>query len=319
MRKYLDGTTSSSLYEARLGCEKFKKEVHAYSVAYSFNEIRQIRQYADKIIFNSISQLQMFNRFAGGLEIGLRVNPGISFSCFDLANPARRYSRLGVIDKNSLSKVLPLIDGIMFHFNCENNDFENFSLSLDFISKHYGALLKELKWMSLGGGIFFTKDGYPVDKFCKKIKEFSEKFAIQIYFEPGEAVITQSAELVTKILDIVHNGLDSAIVDSSIEAHMLDLLTYRLNAKIKSKNTGSFRYQIAGRSCLAGDVFGTYRFKARLKVGNILRINDAAGYTMVKKNWFNGLSMPSIVVKRLNGSIDVIHNFEYKDFVNSLS
>ncbi|MCK9573440.1 MAG: carboxynorspermidine decarboxylase [Candidatus Omnitrophica bacterium] len=319
MRKYLDGTTSSSLYEARLGCEKFKKEVHAYSVAYSFNEIRQIRQYADKIIFNSISQLQMFNRFAGGLEIGLRVNPGISFSCFDLANPARRYSRLGVIDKNSLSKVLPLIDGIMFHFNCENNDFENFSLSLDFISKHYGALLKELKWMSLGGGIFFTKDGYPVDKFCKKIKEFSEKFAIQIYFEPGEAVITQSAELVTKILDIVHNGMDIAIVDSSIEAHMLDLLTYRLNAKIKSKNTGSFRYQIAGRSCLAGDVFGTYRFKARLKVGNILRINDAAGYTMVKKNWFNGLSMPSIVVKRLNGSIDVIHNFEYKDFVNSLS
>ncbi len=122
----------------------------------------------------------------------------------------------------------------------------------------------------------------------------------------------------TKILDIVNNGIDIAVVDSSTEAHMLDLLTYRLDAKIKSKG-GRFRYQIAGRSCLAGDVFGTYRFKSRLKAGNILRINDAAGYTMVKKNWFNGLPMPSIAVKGLNGKIEVIRNFEYIDFVNSLS
>lgn len=319
IRKYLDGTTSSSLYEARLGYEKFKKEVHAYSVAYSSREIKQVRRYADKIIFNSISQLTMFRRYAGNAEIGLRVNPGISFSCFDLADPARRYSRLGVTDKNALAKILPLIDGIMFHFNCENDDFENFSSNLDSISRKYAGLLKELKWVSFGGGIYFTKDGYPLDRFCKKIKEFSSKFAVQIYFEPGEAVITQSAELVTKILDIVHNGMDIAIVDSSIEAHMLDLLTYRLSAKIKSDDTGRFRYQIAGRSCLAGDVFGTYRFKTRLKIGNVLRINDAAGYTMVKKNWFNGLSMPSIVVKRLDGTIDVIRNFEYKDFINSLS
>lgn len=319
MRKYLDGTTSSSLYEARLGYEKYKKEVHAYSVAFSAEEIRQVKQYADKIIFNSVSQLQMFSRHAGNLEIGLRINPGISFSCFDLANPARRFCRLGVINKNTLSKILPSIDGVMFHFNCENKNFENFSLSLDFISRHFGVLLKELKWVSLGGGIYFTKDGYPVDKFCKKIREFSRKFDIQVYLEPGEAVITESAELVTKILDIVHNEIDIAIVDSSTEAHMLDLLTYRINAKIKGGDCGRFKYQVAGRSCLAADIFGTYRFKTRLKIGNIVRIQDAAGYTMVKKNWFNGLTMPSIVVKRLNGSIDVIRNFEYKDFVNSLS
>jgi len=319
MRKYLDGTTSSSLYEARLGYEKFKKEVHAYSVAYSSREIRQVRRYADKIIFNSISQLLMFRRYAGNTEIGLRVNPGVSFSCFDLANPARRYSRLGVTDRKALFKILPSINGVMFHFNCENSDFENFSSNLDFISRKYADFLKELKWVSFGGGIYFTRGGYPVDKFCKKINEFSKKFSVQVYFEPGEAVITQSAELVTKVLDIIYNGIDIAIVDSSIEAHMLDLLTYRLSAKIKSEDTGRFRYQIAGRSCLAGDVFGTYRFKTRLKIGNILRINDVAGYTMVKKNWFNGLSMPSIVVKRLNGAIDIIRNFKYKDFVNSLS
>jgi len=319
LNKYLDGTTSSSLYEVRLGYEKFGKEVHAYSVAYNLCEIKQIRKYADKIIFNSISQLAMFRRYAGCMEVGLRVNPGVSFSCFDLANPARRYSRLGVFNKKEISDVSSQIDGVMFHFNCENNDFENFSSNLDFISRKYGDLLKELKWVSFGGGIYFTKEGYPVDKFCKKINEFSRKFSLQVYFEPGEAVITQTAELVTKVLDIVHNGIDIAIVDSSIEAHMLDLLTYRLSAKIKSEATGRFRYQIAGRSCLAGDVFGTYRFKARLKIGNVLHINDAAGYTMVKKNWFNGLSMPSIAVKRLNGTIDVIRNFNYNDFVNSLS
>jgi len=319
MRKYLDGTTSSSLYEARLGCEKFKKEVHAYSVAYSSDEIKQIKRYADKIIFNSISQLKMFYRYMGHLEIGLRINPGVSFSYFDLANPARRYSRLGATNKKALLKIIPLIDGVMFHFNCENNDFENFSSNIDFISRKYGGLLDKLKWVSFGGGIYFTKEDYPVDKFCKKVNEFSRKFSVQVYFEPGEAVITQSAQLVTKVLDIVHNGIDVAIVDSSVEAHMLDLLTYRLSAKIKSEDSGYFKYQIAGRSCLAGDVFGTYRFKSRLKIGSILRINDAAGYTMVKKNWFNGLSMPSIAVKRLNGTIDVIRNFEYNDFVNSLS
>lgn len=316
LSKYLDGTTSSSLYEARLGYEKFGKEVHAYSVAYSLPEIKQVRKYANKIIFNSVSQLARFKRFVGGIETGLRINPGVSYSSFDLADPARRYSRLGVFDKNSLRKI-PKISGAMFHFNCENDNFENFSLNLDFISRKYCELLNELQWVSFGGGIYFTGENYPVDKFCKKIKEFSRRFSVQVYFEPGEAVITQSAELVTKILDIVHNGIDIAIVDSSTEAHMLDLLTYRQNAKMES--SGRFKYQIAGRSCLAGDVFGTYRFKTRLKTGDVLRIKDAAGYTMVKKNWFNGLTMPSIVVKRLNGKIDVIRNFEYKDFLNSLS
>jgi len=316
LSKYLDGTTSSSLYEARLGYEKFGKEVHAYSVAYSLSEIKQVKKYADKIIFNSLSQLARFKRFVGGIETGLRINPGISYSSFDLADPARRYSRLGVFDKNALRK-LPEISGAMFHFNCENGNFENFSANLDFIGRKYCELLNRLQWVSFGGGIYFTRDNYPVDKFCKKIMEFSRRFSVQVYFEPGEAVITQSAELVTKILDVVHNGIDIAIVDSSTEAHMLDLLTYRQNAKIES--LGRFKYQIAGRSCLAGDVFGTYRFKTRLKTGDVLRIKDAAGYTMVKKNWFNGLTMPSIAVKRLNGKIDVIRNFEYKDFLSSLS
>ena len=132
-------------------------------------------------------------------------------------------------------------------------------------------------------------------------------------------IITQAGELVTKVVDIVRNRVAIAIVDASTEAHMLDLLIYRTPAKMEQNGAGRFRYMVAGRSCLAGDVFGTYRFKSPLKVGSIIRFSDAAGYTMVKSNWFNGLKMPSIAVKRLDGSIDVVRQFTYKDFVNSLS
>jgi carboxynorspermidine decarboxylase len=128
-----------------------------------------------------------------------------------------------------------------------------------------------------------------------------------------------SAELVTTVLDIVQNEIDIAIVDESSEAHMLDLLICRQNAKIEGTGQGRHLYMIAGRSCLAGDIFGTYRFKKRLKVGDTVKMADAAGYTMVKKNWFNGLPMPSIVVRRLNGSVNVVRRFDYKDYVTSFS
>lgn len=319
MKEYLDGTTSSSLYEARLGYEKFGQEVHAYCVGFSKADIKEVKQYADKLIFNSLSQLRSFYQDVRHLKIGVRVNPQVSYSHFDLADPARRFSRLGVIDRKALLQAAPLISGVMFHFNCENNDFRNFASNLDLIGRNYGKLLKQLEWVSLGGGLYFTQDGYPLEKFCQKLKSFSDKYKVQIYLEPGETVITQAAELVTTVVDIVHNKAAIAIVDASIEAHMLDLLIYRTQAKIDTAGTGRCKYVIAGRSCLAGDVFGTYRFKSRLKTGSIIRLADAAGYTMVKKNWFNGLQMPSIVVKRLNGALDVIRCFEYKDFVNSLS
>lgn len=319
MKKYMDGTTSSSVYEARLGREKFGKEVHAYSVAYSKTEVREVSKFSDKIIFNSISQLERFLPYVANCKIGLRVNPKVSYSCFDLADPARKFSRLGVADKNALSKVIHKLSGVMFHFNCENQDFKNFSSNLDYISRTYGNLLRRLEWVSLGGGIYFTRRGYPVDKFSKILKDFSRRFNVQVYLEPGESSITESAELITRILDIVHNKIDIAIVDASTEAHMLDLLIYRTNAKIINNTNGRFRYILAGRSCLAGDVFGAYSFKSRLKIGQIIKFSDAAGYTMVKKNWFNGLRMPSIVVKRLDGSIDLVRRFNYREYVESLS
>ncbi len=318
VKKYMDGTTASSPYEARLGHDRFGKETHVYSVGYSLKDVKEVSRFSDKIIFNSISQLKKFSRYAGPCQVGLRVNPGVSYSHFDLADPAREFSRLGVVDKKALSRIAGSVRGVMFHFNCENDDFKSFCGHLDHIGRTYGKILKKIEWVSLGGGLYFTKKGYPVEKFAKKIKSFSDEFNVQVYLEPGESVITGTGQLVAKVLDIVHNGIDIAIVDASAEAHMLDLLVYRSEAKMEHCG-GRFTYMIAGRSCLAGDVFGTYRFKRRLKVGSIIRFADAAGYTMVKKNWFNGLKMPSIAVKRINGSIDLVRQFSYKDFIGNLS
>ena len=319
IQRYLDGTTSSSLFEARLGREKFGKEVHAYSVGFSKNDIKAVRKIADKVIFNSISQLMNYYEDVRDLKLGLRVNPGISYSHFDLADPARKYSRLGVSDHTEIMKVSPMLSGVMLHFNCENDDFENLSAAIDLIGQNYGTLLEKMEWVSLGGGLFFTKDGYPLDLFCEKLKRFSEKFGIQVYLEPGEAVITGCAELVTTVLDILHNEIDIAIIDASVEAHMLDHLIYHTHPKIAFPEPGRHRIMIAGRTCLAGDIFGEYRLKTRLKIGSEVRIADAAGYTMVKKNWFNGIAMPAIAVRRLDGTVEIIRKFGYKDFKRNLS
>ncbi len=319
MRDYMDGTTSSSLYEAKLGHEKFGKEVHAYSVAYSAHEIEEVREFADKVVFNSYSQLNTFYNRVSHLKVGLRVNPGVSYSHFDLADPARRYSRLGVSCAEELKAAADLISGVMFHFNCENDDLENLGDAIDQIGKKYGSFLEKMQWVSFGGGIYFTKDGYPVEKFCKLLKSFSEKFQVQVYLEPGEASITGSAELVTTVLDIIHNEIDVAIVDASVEAHMLDHLIYHTNPKINAPGNGAHKVMIAGRTCLAGDIFGTYELEAPLKVGDEVRFADAAGYTMVKKNWFNGVAMPSIAVRRLDGTEELIRSFDYNDYLSSLS
>ncbi len=319
MRQYLDGTTSSSLFEARLGREKFGKEVHAYSVVWSAEEINEVRTFADKVIFNSVSQLNLFHDRVEGVKIGLRVNPGISYSHYDLADPARRYSRLGVRDEEELRRVSHMISGMMFHFNCENDDVENIAAALEQIGTKYASTLEKMEWVSLGGGIFFTKEGYPLERFCGILKEFSQRHGVQLYLEPGEAAITGCTELVTTVLDLVHNEVDIAIIDASMEAHLLDHLIYRTNPRISSPAAGTNPVMIAGRTCLAGDIFGSYDLDRPLKVGDEVRIADTAGYTMVKKNWFNGVPMPSIAVRRLDGSVELVRSFGFDDYCSSLS
>jgi carboxynorspermidine decarboxylase len=316
MREHMDGTTSSSLYELRLGREKFGKETHAYSVAWADDEIADAVSYADKIIFNSVGQLERFDNQSASIARGLRLNPRFSTSGFDLADPARPFSRLGEWDAGKIERVMDRISGFMIHYNCENDDFDLFDRQLTRIEDEFGDLLKRLKWVSLGGGIHFTGEGYPVDKLAARLRAFSDRFGVQVYLEPGEAAITGAASLEVTVLDVLNNGKDLAIVDSSVEAHMLDLLIYRISGKMEV--AGDHPYQICGKSCLAGDVFGEFNFPKPLHVGDRLSIADAAGYTMVKKNWFNGVKMPSIVIKELDGSMTVAREFGYADFAANL-
>lgn len=316
MRPYMDGTTSSSLYELRLGHEAFGGETHAYSVGWADHEIDEAVSYADKIIFNSLGQLDRFAAKAAHIPIGLRLNPRFSTSGFDLADPARPFSRLGEWDGARLEQALNRINGVMIHYNCENCDFDLFSEQLTRIETEFGAVLKRLDWVSLGGGIHFTGAGYPLERLADRLKAFADTMGVQVYLEPGEAAITGAASLEVSVLDIVDNGKKVAIVDSSIEAHMLDLLIYRETAKLP--RNGDYAYQIAGKTCLAGDIFGEGRFARPLEIGDQISIADAAGYTMVKKNWFNGVKMPSIVVKEPDGTLRLAREFGYDDFFSAL-
>ena len=320
IKPYLDGTTSSGPYEVKLGHETFGGETHAYSVGYSKADIEAVKPLADKIIFNSLSQLDThFQDCKADASLGLRINPGRSVAGQDLANPARPYSRLGVKQELLDLSVLDKVDGFMFHMNCENKDVDAFIAILDHISTTFTDYLEKLQWLSLGGGIFFTYPGYPLEKLGLALKAFSEKHNIQLYLEPGEAIITRTTDLVVSVIDIVENEKQTAIVDSATEAHRLDTLIYNEPASVReAAKEGKYPYVIGSCSCLAGDQFCETQFAQPLQIGQKLHLMDSAGYTMVKLNWFNGLKMPSIYFKRSNGEIELLNEFGYQDFKDSL-
>ena len=192
MRPYFAGSTSSSLWETRLGYEKFGGETHGYSVAYADDEIAEVVRYSDKIIFNSLSQLERLGHCAAGIPVGLRLNPGIGHSGFELSNPVCQYSRLGVRAEDLPEDIGSRIQGAMIHVNCDNGDFASFSAQLDVIEERFGKLLPQLGWLSFGGGIAFTNEDYPVDDFCRRLRAFAERYSLQVYLEPGEAAVTGS-------------------------------------------------------------------------------------------------------------------------------
>ena len=317
MSDYMDGTTSSSLFEVKLGREYFPGETHAYSVAWAPHEMAEVLANSDKVIFNSIRQLMQFEEMSQSHPRGLRVNPGVSCSGFDLADPARPFSRLGEHSPEAIAPVAHLISGLMFHNNCENTDFERFDAMLGQIEARFGEIIRKMQWISLGGGIGFTAPDYPLERLAQRLAQFADQYGVQVYLEPGEAAITGAATLEVTVLDTLYNGKNLAIVDSSIEAHMLDLLIYRESARIQE--TGDEPWMICGKSCLAGDVFGEFRLDAPLRPGDRLSILDAAGYTMVKKNWFNGVKMPAIALRELDGTVRLLRDFTYDDFAAALS
>lgn len=321
MRPYLDGTTSSGPYEACLGHETFGGETHAYSVGFSADDVRAVASICDKIIFNSQSQLAAYRDLVGSdTSIGLRLNPGISYAAQDLADPARPHSRLGVHPDVLQPGTLDTVDGVMFHMNCENADLDALLDQIRAVSERFGSHIDRLDWISLGGGISFTHPGYDLDALGRAIRAFAERHGVQVYLEPGEAIISRTTDLVVTVVDLVQNTRKTAIVDSATEAHRLDTLIYDEPATIREASAnGPHEYVIGSCSCLAGDQFCVARFDTPIEVGQRLHVEDSAGYTMVKLNWFNGLRMPSVYCRRADGRIDKLNEFDYSDFKRSLT
>lgn len=329
MRDFFAGTTSSSLYEARLGRETFGGETHGYSVAYDASEFAEVVTYCDKVIFNSLGQLDRFGPHARGISVGLRLNPEIGHSRYELANPAGRHSRLGVRAERLPPDIADRIDGAMTHVNCDNDDFSSFCAQLARIESLFGSLLRRLTWFSLGGGISFTDPGYPLDAFCERLRAFSSKHSLQLYLEPGEAAVTHSTSLVVTVLDIVEDEIPTLVVDAGVEPHMLDVLTYDYTPELDGAAAlprdeavlldQPHAYRVCGRTCLAGDFFGNYAFAGPVRVGQQLRFPDAGAYSIVKKNFFNGLRMPAIRHRDITGRLRVAQRSSYEMFRDALS
>jgi len=326
MSRYLDGVCASGLNEARLGYEEFKKEVHTFSAAYRGKEVKAILKYSDSIIFNSFYQLRRYGMTAkkSDVEIGLRVNPGHSEVETDMYNPCAPYSRLGIVHsifRREFPKQKSIVDGLHFHAMCEQNA-DVLERVLRSFEKLYGKYIKGLKWVNFGGGHHITRDDYDIELLIRLINDFKRRYAVQVFLEPGEASVYNAGVLISSVLDIVKNKTEIAIMDTSAETHMPDVLLMPYRPFILGsgrKNEKKYRYRLAGPSCLAGDVIGDYSFDKPLKRGDKLVFTDMALYSIVKNTTFNGMNLPDIAVIRDGGKIEVVKKFGYKDYRARLS
>jgi carboxynorspermidine decarboxylase len=325
IKKTLKGCCASGLWEAKLSFDKFSKETHTYSPAFKDEEINEIANISNHIVFNSINQFKKFAQKSIDinplLSVGIRVNPEYSASPVEMYNPCGVYSRLGVTKINFSQDILNLCDGFHFHALCEESA-DSLEAVLESFENNFGEYLYNLKWINFGGGHHITKDGYDIEKLISLIKKFKIKYDVEIYLELGEAVGWESGVLIASVLDIVHNGIDIAILDISAEAHMPDtiIMPYRAEVRCASlPNKREYTYRLTGNSCLAGDIMGDYSFDKELKIGDRIIFEDQIHYTMVKSSTFNGVALPSICILDKNGDIKVVKEFGYEDFRDRLS
>ena len=324
--RYLDGATASGLHEATLAKEYMRGEVHTYAPAFKAEEIVEIAKISDHMVFNTPSQLKLFaqevKRVNPKVSLSLRVNPEFSSSPVDLYNPCGIYSRLGTTLENFDETVLKLVDGLNFHALCEQN-VDALEGVLYAFEEKFGKYIEGLKYVNFGGGHHITREDYDVESLIRVIKEFRSRHNnIEVYLEPGEAVGWQTGELVSTVLDVMHNGMDIAILDTSAEAHMPDTLAMPYRAEVRGSGVAGskpYTYRLGGNTCLAGDIMGDYAFDQPLKVGDKVIFEDQIHYTFVKNTTFNGIKLPSLVLVHQNGAVEVVKDFGYEDYKMRLS
>lgn len=326
IRGYLDGTCASGWYEAKLGREMFGKEVHVFSPAFSEPEMCDVLSVADHVIFNSFGQLRRFLPIAATLgpdvALGIRINPEHSEGAVALYDPCVPSSRLGVRRDHFEEDLLAHLSGLHFHTLCEQNA-DALDRTLSVVERNFGQYLHGLKWLNMGGGHYITRSDYDIDRLCRCIDRAQNRYGVQVYLEPGEAVALDAGMLLATVLDVVPADMPVAILDTSATCHMPDVLEAPYRPKVIGADEPGekpWTCRLAGKSCLAGDVIGEYAFDAPLVPGDRLAFLDMAIYSMVKTNTFNGVPLPAIARYRPDtGELAVEKAFGYEDFKGRLS
>lgn len=326
--RYLDGTTASGLYEARLGKEEMGKENHVFAPAYKDADIKELGEICDHIIFNSFAQLRRHKDAVSGKSLGLRINPECSTQGeHAIYDPCAPGSRLGVTKEvfdceiAAEPELFEALDGLHFHTLCEQNA-DDLAKTLEAVEEKFGPWLSKIKWLNMGGGHHITRDDYDRKLLIKCIKHIRDTYGVEVYLEPGEAIALNAGYLVTEVMDIVENGLSVLILDASAACHMPDVLEMPYRPPLKdSGNAGekAFTYRLSSCTCLAGDVIGDYSFDKQIYVGDKLYFQDMAIYSMVKNNTFNGIPLPGIAVMKEDGDCELIRTFGYRDFKGRLA
>lgn len=326
--RYLDGTTASSLYEARLGKEEMGKENHVFAPAYKDADIKELGEICDHIIFNSFAQLRRHKDVVSGKSLGLRINPECSTQGdHAIYDPCAPGSRLGVTKEVFVREIetepelFDVLGGLHFHTLCEQNA-DDLAKTLEAVEEKFGPWLSKIKWLNMGGGHHITRDDYDRKLLIKCIKHIRDTYGVEVYLEPGEAIALNAGYLVTEVMDIVENGLSVLILDASAACHMPDVLEMPYRPPLKdSGNAGerAFTYRLSSCTCLAGDVIGDYSFDKQIHVGDKLYFQDMAIYSMVKNNTFNGIPLPGIAVMKEDGDCELIRTFGYGDFKGRLA
>lgn len=322
----LQGVCASSPWEARLGREEFGGEVHSFAAAFKESDVVELLKISNHLVFNSLPQLERFRplweREQGRVSIGLRVNPEHSEGAVALYDPCAPGSRLGVTRSQCEGASLKGVEGLHFHTLCEQL-FEPLERTARVFEENFGQFLAGMKWLNLGGGHHITREGYDLDGLVELVRYFREKYDLTVYLEPGEAVAIGSGILVSEVLDVIHNQVDTAVLDVSATCHLPDCLEMPYRPGI----TGGFdpgvkahTYRIGGPSCLAGDVLGDWSFEQELQPGDRLVFEDMAHYTMVKTTTFNGIQHPAICTwEPETEQLTVVRRFGYQDFKSKLS
>ena len=322
--KYLDGTTASGVFEARLAHEEMpERENHVFNPAFSDEEFAAVSKWCDHIVLNTVSQVRRFRsrrRVSGASRLpslGLRVNPGYSEVETEIYNPCAKGSRLGVPREFLTADDLEGVEGLHFHTMCEQGA-DVLVRTLKAFEAKFGEFLPRMKWVNFGGGHHITKPGYDVGLLVRTLRDFRRRHPnLEVYLEPGEAIALNAGELVSSVKEIIDYGTPIAVLDVSAECHMPDVIEMPYRPPVKGAarpGEKKFTYRLTGPTCLAGDVIGDFSFASRLKPGSEVRFGDMAIYTMVKNNTFNGMPLPSIVLRRKDGALQLLKAFGYRDF-----